>query len=162
MRVSRGFTLIEVLVALAIVTIGMAAVLEALTSSARATLYLRQKTFAEWVALNQVERLRLSGMFPHQGTSNGHVEFANRKWEWRRKVVKTAVHGVRRIEVSARPAKDKHAHEWYATVTGYVGRAIGPPTPLQPQWISGPISGVPVTGQRGGPTSPLAKPDALP
>ena len=54
MRVQRGFTLIEVLVALAIVTIGMAAVLEALTSSARATLYLRRKSFAEWVAINQI------------------------------------------------------------------------------------------------------------
>ena len=57
----RGFTLIEVLVALAIVAIGMAAVLGTLTSSANTVVYLRDKTFANWVALNQIAQLRLSG-----------------------------------------------------------------------------------------------------
>ena len=162
MRPARGFTLIEVLVALAIVTIGMAAVLEALTSSARATLYLRHKTFAEWVALNQVERARLSGLFPRVGTSTGKVEFAKRKWRWRQKVVDTPIPGVRRIVVSTRPVQDGHAHEWYATVTGYMGRAIAPPNPLTPLWISGPIAGVPSAAGPGAAASPLAQPMALP
>ncbi len=162
MRPARGFTLIEVLVALAIVTIGMAAVLEALTSSARATLYLRRKSFAEWVALNQVERARLSGLFPRVGTSTGKVEFAKHKWRWRQKVTDTPVAGVRRIVVSTRPVKHGHAHEWYATVTGYIGRAIAPPNPLTPQWIPGPIAGVPNGAAPGAAVSPLAQPMALP
>lgn len=162
MNRARGFTLIEVLVALAIVTIGMAAVLEALTSSARATLYLRRKSFAEWVALNQLERLRLSGSFPHTGTSTGHRKYAKREWHWEQKVSDTRVPGVVRIVVRTRPreAKDK---AWYASVTGYMGRAIGQPNPLEPVWISGPIAGVPVNGQPQGPNnSPLSKPLALP
>lgn len=162
MRAARGFTLIEVLVALAIVTIGMAAVLEALTSSARATLYLRQKTFAEWVALNRIEHVRLSGAFPRQGTKTGHVEFAKRKWEWRQRIRKTLVAGVRRIVVSTRPAKDEHQHGWSATATGYVGRAIAQPNPLSPQWIPGPIAGVPTGTGAGNANSPLTRPLALP
>ena len=51
---ARGFTLIEVLVALVIVAIGMAAVLGALSSSANTLSFLRDKTFAQWVALNQI------------------------------------------------------------------------------------------------------------
>jgi general secretion pathway protein I len=49
-----GFTLIEVLVALAIVAIGMAAVLGALSSSGGTIIYLHDKTLAEWVALNHI------------------------------------------------------------------------------------------------------------
>ena len=148
MKPARGFTLIEVLVALAIVTIGMAAVLEALTSSARATLYLRHKTFAEWVALNQIEQVRLSGTFPHIGTRTGHVRFARRQWRWRQKVSDTTVPGVVRIVVRTRPLHGHDHHEWYASATGYMGRAVGPPNPLSPQWIPGSIAGVP-TGAPG-------------
>ena len=135
----NGFTLIEVLVALAIVTIGMAAVLEALTSSANAAVYLRHKTFAEWVALNQVERVRLSGAFPATGTSSGHVHFAKRRWQWRQKVSQTRVPGVERIVVDVKPAG--HAHgarkNWYATVTGYIGNALAPANIPEPQWNPG-------------------------
>ena len=60
----RGFTLIEVLVALAIVAIGMSAVLSALSSSADTVSYLRDKTFAQWVALNKIATLRISGQQP--------------------------------------------------------------------------------------------------
>ena len=155
MRAQRGFTLIEVLVALAIVTIGMAAVLEALTSSARATLYLRRKSFAEWVAINQIERVRLTGVLPRTGTSSGQVHFARRLWHWRQKVIATLVPGVERIEVSTRPVKGPDGHEWYATVTGYMGQAIEAPNPLAPQWIAGPISGTPAgLGAMGGAAPP--------
>ncbi len=161
MRRARGFTLIEVLVALAIVTIGMAAVLEALTSSANVTLFLRRKTFAEWVALNQLERVRLSGQYPHNGTSTGKVKFAKNTWRWRQKVTNTPVPGVQRIEVMARPKRQSRG--WAASVTGYLGRAIAPPNPIAPQWIEGTIepmppgaAGIPGTaGVPGAPGQPL-------
>ncbi len=134
---AKGFTLIEVLVALAIVTIGMSAVLEALTSSAGAALYLRSKTFAEWTALNQLERTRLraelTGQIPQAGISTGHSRNAGRRWHWRQKVVKTLVPGVERIVVNVRPASG-HGKDWYATVTGYVGNKMAIPSPSVPPW----------------------------
>ena len=162
MRAQRGFTLIEVLVALAIVTIGMAAVLEALTSSARAKLYLRRKSFAEWVAINQIERVRLTGVLPRVGTRTGRVRFARRQWHWRQKVIATLVPGVERIEVSTRPVKGPDRHAWYATVTGYMGQAIEAPNPLAPQWIAGPISGTPAGATPGLPPPPSTQPLGLP
>ncbi len=146
---ARGFTLIEVLVALAVVTIGMAAVLEALASSAGTTLYLRSKTFAEWTALNQVERTRLraelTGQIPQAGTSTGHVRNAGRRWHWRQKVAKTLVPGVERIVVNVRPASG-HGKDWYATVTGYVGDKMAIPNPSVPPWGESSL-GAPGTGQ---------------
>ena len=144
---ARGFTLIEVLVALAIVAIGMAAVLEALTSSANTALYLQEKTFAEWVALNRIETVRLSGNVPGTGTSSDSIDYAGRSWQWQQKVTDVQrAPGVRQIEVDARPADSKADGDrgWYASAAGFMGNAISPATtPETFQWSPNPIRGVP-------------------
>jgi len=132
----RGFTLIEVLVALVIVTIGMSAVLGAMSSSVDTVLYLRDKTFAQWVALNQLANLRLAGQLPPTGTTNGDIDYANRKWHWRQDVSKTEVPGIERIDVRVRSADVKGNEEsgWFTTVSGLLGNAVGPPNGYQPDW----------------------------
>jgi general secretion pathway protein I len=79
----RGFTLIEVLVALVIVAFGMGAVLSALSASAVNVSSLREKTLAQWVALNRIADVRLDLQPPQVGTSEGDVKgFANGDWHW--------------------------------------------------------------------------------
>ena len=104
-RSRGGFTLIEVLVALAIVAIGMAALMTALTSSASTTAYMRDKTLAEWVALNQIEAVRLKLQRPQKGESDGDAEMAGRKWKWHQEVMETEVKGIMRVDVSVKPAE---------------------------------------------------------
>jgi len=135
-RARGGFTLIEVLVALAIVAIGMAAVMGALSSSANTLSYLRDKTLAQWVALNQIANLRLSGQQPPTGNTDGDSDFAGRSWHWRQQVVATEVPGVERIDVSVRPADVKAGDDngWFATVSGIRGDAVGTPNGFQPDW----------------------------
>ena len=133
----RGFTLIEVLVALAIVTVGMAAVLATLSSSAQTVAYLRDKTFANWVALNQIALVRLSGQLPAPGKSDGDVDFAGRKWHWHQEVNTTQVPGMVRMDVSVRPAgvdSGDSDRGWYATLSGISGDAVGLPRGDQPNW----------------------------
>jgi len=129
MSAGRGFTLIEVLVALAIVAIGMSAVLSALSSSADTVSYLRDKTFAQWVALNKIATLRISGQQPPTGNSNGDTDYAGRSWHWRQAVVATEVPGVVRIDVSVRPAEVKGGDDngWVTTVSGISGNSVGTP-----------------------------------
>lgn len=146
MRATRGFTLIEVLVALAIVAIGMAAVLETLTSSANTAMYLQDKTFAEWVALNHLETVRLSGTVPTAGTSNDNIDYAGQSWEWQQKVTTTQIQGMVQIEVDVRPADSKAGDDrgWYASAIGFMSNAIAPPTdPAPPSWSPNPIVGLP-------------------
>ncbi|HET7755806.1 MAG TPA: type II secretion system minor pseudopilin GspI [Steroidobacteraceae bacterium] len=152
---ARGFTLIEVLVALAIVAIGMAAVLETLTSAADTVVYLRDKTFANWIALNQIALQRLAGQQPAQGESDGDVDFAGRKWHWQQEVTGAQLPGVARIDVSVRPAgveadKDRN---WYATLSGIWGDAVGAPRGDLPDWGSQ-LLAVPAAGAPGTPTAP--------
>jgi general secretion pathway protein I len=125
----RGFTLIEVLVALAIVAVGMAALLGAMTSAADTSVYLRDKMFAEWIALNRVEETRLATRRPSRGKSEGEVEYAGRKWRWEQEVLETEVPGLLRIDVKVRPSEIAAATKgsWFTTTSGIVGDAINPP-----------------------------------
>ncbi len=132
-----GFTLIEVLVALAIVAAGMAAVLGALTSSADTVSYLRDKTFANYVALNQIAQVRLSGQAPTTGDTEGDSDMAGRKWHWHQTVSATQVPGMVRIDVSVRPADVEASSDdrgWYTTMSGMWGDAVGQPRGDLPDW----------------------------
>lgn len=129
----RGFTLIEVLVALAIVAFGMAAVLAAMTSAADNAYYMRDKTLAQWVALNQIAEQRLKEAMPRKGKTEGEVEdFADRRWVWKQEVQPLQMKGMFRIDVSVRPlqpGEDKNSaisnpKGWYATASGVMGDAV--------------------------------------
>ncbi len=128
-RAEAGFTLIEVIVALAIVAIGMAAVLSTLSSSANTVYYLRDKTFAEWIALNRIAEVRLSGQLPGTGRSDGELDYAGRHWRWQQDVSDLGFPGIYRLDVQVQQAdtpKGKDA-PWMATAVGAVGDAVASP-----------------------------------
>ncbi len=125
----RGFTLIEVLVALAVVAIGMGAVLEAVSSSADSAVYLRDKTFAEWIALNQLAQTRLNPQPPATGTSDGELDYAGRHWRWHQEVSDAGFPGVLRIDVTVQQADTPQGEKapWIGSVSGALGSALAPP-----------------------------------
>lgn len=129
---SGGFTLIEVLVALVIVAVGMSALMGALSSSAKTVTYMQDKTFAEWVALNQIANVRIvlqKGQIPATGNTTGDIDFANRSWHWRQEVIDSQVPGIRRIDVKVRPKEVKGGEDdsWYVTVSGLAGNGLAAP-----------------------------------
>jgi general secretion pathway protein I len=103
---SYGFTLLEVLVALVIVAFGMGAVLSALSSSADNISSLREKTVAQWVAMNQIADARLSTNLPKRGVTEGDVKnFGGADWHWRQDVMAVEmVPGLMEIAVRVRRA----------------------------------------------------------
>jgi general secretion pathway protein I len=103
---SRGFTLLEVLVALVIVAFGMGAVLAALSSSADNISSLREKTVAQWVAMNQIADARLNSNLPKRGVTEGDVKnFGGIDWHWRQDVMAVEmVPGLMEIAVRVRRA----------------------------------------------------------
>ena len=140
-RPARGFTLIEVLVALVIVAFGMGAVLAALTSAANSTARLRDKSLGEWIALNQISSVRLALAAPKEGKSEDDVDYAGRKWHWRQQVEKTEVPGLLRITVDVRQAPadargsvDERKADWLATAVGFRGDALSAASGETPDW----------------------------
>ena len=100
----RGFTLIEVMVALMIVALGMSALLVVLSNSAGDISALRDKTVAEWIAMNKIADVRLALNFPPIGTTQGDIaDCAHGTWHWRQDVSAVpAIPGLINITVSVR------------------------------------------------------------
>jgi len=142
-RAVRGFTLIEVLVALLIVALGMGAVLSSLSSAADSTIRLREKTFASWVGFNQLAETRLKAALPANGKTEDDVYFANARWHWQQQVDNTQVQGIKRITIQVRYADSADAtaagssaapSDWLATVVGFRGDALHTPQSVLANW----------------------------
>jgi general secretion pathway protein I len=139
----RGFTLIEVIVAMAVIALGIGALLTTLTNSAGAIGHLRDRSMAEWIALNRISETRLATTAPAIGITTGEVEYAGSKWLWRQEVIDQGVAGILRLNVSAGRAGAKTAkttssdEEKFPTITtvyGFFGTAVGPSNGLDPTW----------------------------
>jgi general secretion pathway protein I len=162
----RGFTLVEVLVALFIVALGMAALLGTMSSAAESTVFLRDKTFASWIAQNRITELRLQVALPAEGRSEGQVEYAGRSWRWEQEVRELDIPGLRRIDVRVRPT-DAPAPKrvgarpaWTADLSGVMGDAVAPRNGTVPDWNGEPFPG---TNLGGAPAAdPSADPSAPP
>lgn len=85
-RNSAGFTLVEVLIALAVLAIALAAVMRVVTQSIDTTAILRDRSLALMVAQDQLAMHRLRRDFPQPTTTSGTRELAGREWRWQEKV----------------------------------------------------------------------------
>ena len=97
-----GFTLIEVLLAMALFAIAGVALLGTAANSGGNIQYLEQKSYASWVASNQLTEAVLSDRWPPQNNKKGKVELADREWFWQQKVLKTTDNNLRAIIIEVR------------------------------------------------------------
>lgn len=94
-----GFTLLELLVAVAILAIAMGALLAGFARYANQAAYLRERSIATWVAHNQLTEIQLEPVWAPTGSRNGETEMAGVTWKWRVEVQKTQDPELRRIDV---------------------------------------------------------------
>ncbi|MFQ6372257.1 type II secretion system minor pseudopilin GspI [Shewanella sp. YIC-542] len=100
MKATKGMTLLEVMVALAVFAIAAVAITKSIGSQVANLPILEEKTLAQWVADNQMVEARLQEAFPTLGTKEGNVELAGKTWYWRQEVIKTTDEKFRMIRVS--------------------------------------------------------------
>lgn len=103
----RGFTLVEVLVALAILAIALAAVVRVIAQAIDLTAGLRDRTIALGIAQDQLVLHHLKRDWPALDTFNGTSEQAGRTWRWQERVMSTPVDDFRRIEIDVRNERDE-------------------------------------------------------
>lgn len=96
---SHGFTLLEVLVALLLLSLALVALVRLAGLDARATAQLREGTIAQWVAANVLAESRLRDGFPAVGRSNGETTMAGQRWRWTLEVEDTDEADIRRMDV---------------------------------------------------------------
>jgi len=94
-----GFTLIELMVALAVLAIGMTAVLHSTSQAGYAGIFLKQKTIAHWVASNQAAELLINKEWPTPGVTTGTEIMADQTWQWETEVRSTEVPELRLVTI---------------------------------------------------------------
>jgi len=129
----RGFTLLEVLVALVIVGLGMTAVFSQISQSLTATARLRDKTLATWIGTDRITELRLAGEFPDVGDRSDEIEMAGVRWSYRIKTSDVGVEDFRRVDVTVAFADQPDRQ--LVEVSGFVRRLDGPPTASNAQFV---------------------------
>ncbi|MEE8235910.1 MAG: type II secretion system minor pseudopilin GspI [Gammaproteobacteria bacterium] len=126
---SDGFTLVEVLVAIAILAIGLAALFGQISQSVFTAGYLRDSTLAQWVAVDRITELRLENRFPDIDETDGEIDMASQSWRYTLIISETLWPDLRRIDVSVSFADTPDSI--ISKATGFVGRP-GSGEPLPP------------------------------
>lgn len=118
----RGFTLMEVLVAMTILSLSLLAAIKVATEVSTSAVQLQDKTFAQWVALNKLAEFRLQDGFPASGKSDGEAELGGRTWHWVMEIKTTPNKDILQLEASVRPESEKDSPAPTAFVTAFKGR----------------------------------------
>ena len=116
----RGFTLIEVMVALTIIAISLGALLSTSGTQANSATYLKQKTLAHWVASNEMTQLMVLKELPDTGDKKGSTKMANFEWYWIRTTKKTEQDNTKQITYKV--YSDKNYQNNLTSLVGYVTR----------------------------------------
>jgi general secretion pathway protein I len=113
-----GFTLVEVLVALAIISIALLAALRAAGQGTNSVDNLRSRLLAGWVAENRLAEHRSRGDWIALGIQRGSARQAGLEFTWREEVTATPSPSFRRIDVFVSRAPD--ASSSAARLTGFL------------------------------------------
>lgn len=116
----RGFTLLEVLVALAVVALALLALTRTASLGVRDFDGLRERSLAGWVAANVLAETRLATPLPAPGRSDGQVEMAGRRWYWTRDIQPTPNTRIRRVDIGVATQRGGVAS---ASITGFAEAA---------------------------------------
>jgi len=125
-RVLGGFTLVEVMVALAVVAVALPALMFSLHQQIDGTVYLRDKSIAHMVAANKLTEVRIMAKASERllkGKDSGSTMFADREWSWRLDSKETELPNFYRVEIKVSDAREESDTSLY-TLVGYLSAEL--------------------------------------
>ena len=150
---TRGFTLVEVLVALVVVAVGLTALMVAVNGTARTSGFLRDKSLAQWIALNRLSEVRLNVTKFGQNTDTGELDFGSRKWHYDTRYFDTSIASMKRVVVRVYLGEAKTKGNPLAQAVGFLGGSLATPGSTTADWTAGimtaPVAGTPNPTQPG-------------
>ena len=124
----RGFTLVEVMVAMGIVALVVPALLFSLSQQIDGTAHMRDRSLAQVVAANRLAELRLAlrsgSVRTLRGDLRGSDEMLDRQWFWRIQSSTTEVPDFSRVELQVRLVEEESAAPLY-TLVAYLAVGLG-------------------------------------
>lgn len=122
-RPCRAFTLVEVMVALAIIALSLTAVAAKMSRMIDTSNSMRERTFASWIAQNKIAEMRLANVLPDVSATSGEVDYANLTWRWRAVVSESGIENLYRVDVEV---SDVYGDTVIRKVTGFIGEPVIP------------------------------------
>lgn len=106
-RGEKGFTLIEIVIAVAVLGIAMAAVIKGISENLANISHLREKTFATWVAANTLKEMEINQAWSDGGRQTGESVMSGYTFYWRWQMEKTENENLRRLTVTVYSDEDR-------------------------------------------------------
>lgn len=125
-----GFTLLEVLVALAVTAFAIAALGKALSQGIVVAQGLPERSAARWVAHNRIVLRQAAGEWPALQVYRGSAEMGGREWHWEEQVSATEEPRLRRLTVKVGRTPDALS---VATLEGFLRQPTRPAPEEQSQ-----------------------------
>ena len=124
-RYMQGFTLLEVLIALAVLALSMGAVIKATSDYTGNHSYLRDRTLAMWVARNVLVRFQVEGEWLSVGERKGTEEMGNQEWRWMTRISQTEEAELRRLDVEVYPVDSDDDENPVSVLSGFLRQPEG-------------------------------------
>ena len=105
----QGFTLVEMLVALAVFSLAALALLRLQGATVSNTGLLQEQAMAQIVARNLAVEALTDPVAPAFGTATGQVENGGRTWSWVRRTARSPEARIQQIEISVRSEQGRDA-----------------------------------------------------
>lgn len=119
----KGFTLIEVLLALSVFSLAGLALLNTADTHFNSLNNIEEKMIADWVASNQLVEVHITNVWPPRNNKKGKVEMAGREWHWVQKVIKTNDNDMRAVVVEVKT--DEKSELALTSLVTYVSKGNG-------------------------------------
>ena len=119
-RTTRGFSLLEVLIALAVLALALFALSRSAALAIEATQHREEVLLASLVAQNVLAEIRRGSGGPAQGEREGRQRQGGREFYWRANISDSELPGTRRIDIAV--ALDPRRHDSRVRLTGFAGQ----------------------------------------
>ncbi len=120
MRPEAGFTLLEILAALAIVATGIAATMKVVSENARVTDTLETRSLSTWIAANRLAELHVARTWPAPGEATGSAQMGGREWYYQERFSATPDPDIQRVDIQV--YRDAARKDETGRLTGYLAK----------------------------------------
>ena len=121
----QGFTLLEVLIALAVLALAMGAAIKATSDYTNNQSYLRDRTLAIWVARNVLVEYQVRGEWLSVGERKGTREMGHQEWRWLTRISQTEESELRRLDVEVYPLDSDDDANPVSILSGFLRQPEG-------------------------------------